>query len=185
MTNFRRATAMGLISLLIFFSGAMLAHATSTLIGLTVYVQEKSNWCWVATSKSIVKYHTSINPSQCTIYKWGKNTSSCSGNLTGTLGTASTIFMEAGMNPGVETPTLSYAAVQDQLGTLYRPILVRWGWNSTGGVSGHMVVLTGYNTSGSKVTYIDPTKSAMVTTTYSAFKSDGVHTWTHTRYGMH
>lgn len=48
-----------------------------------------------------------------------------------------------------------------------------------------MLVIKGYNTSGSTITYIDPWAGGTVSTQpYSWMKSGGGHTWTHSRYNI-
>lgn len=184
MSTISRWFSSTVLGLIIFTCGAVAAHAVSALLGLTVYVQEQSNWCWVATSKSVVRWETGLTPTQCSVYKWGKGGTTCPNN-TGNFGNVSSIFVEAGMNPGVQkTGAVSYSEIQDQISRLGHPVMARWGWVSTGNVSGHMLVITAFNTTGSTVTYIDPLRSTQVTTTYAKFVGDGVHTWTHSLYKM-
>ncbi|GEM_PF-3719562 len=45
-----------------------------------------------------------------------------------------------------------------------------------------MLVITGFDTSGTKVTYIDPATAASYTVSYSMLVSNGTHTWTHSLY---
>jgi hypothetical protein len=163
--------------------GAIAAQAASKYVSSPVVVQEQSNWCWVAAGKSLASYHVGSTASQCTMYKWGKGGSTCPNN-TGTLGNVYSILISAGLtNPGTQSSgQRSYANLQGDL-NVNRPAVIRWGWNSTGGSTGHMVVIRGYNTSGSTVSFMNPLNSIYQSNTYAWLQSGGGHTWTHTLYG--
>jgi hypothetical protein len=176
--------ALGLIvTMAMVGGGAIAAQAASKYVSSPIIVQEKSNWCWVAAGKSLASYHAGSNPTQCTAYKWAKGGSTCPNN-TGTLGNVYSILVTAGLtNPGtVSATSRTYADLQSDL-NVYRPAVARWGWDSTGGVTGHMVVIRGYNTSGSTVSYMNPLLSSYQSSTYTWMKAGGGHTWTDTLYG--
>ncbi|GEM_PF-5837928 len=123
MNKATRRCLTAIASVCIFASGAGAANAVSALIGVSAYKQEQSNWCWVATSKSVVRWETSQTISQCTLYKWGKGGSTCPNN-TGHVGNVASIFIEAGMNPGVnKTGTVAYSEIQDQIARLGHPVM--------------------------------------------------------------
>ena len=152
------------------------AHAASKTVAAPVVVQEQSNWCWVASAKSLVRLHKGTNPAQCTLYKNAKGGTSCPNNV-GTLGDVYKIFLAAGLIYAGDYAggARSWAQVQGDLNG-NRPIVVRWGWTAGGG---HMVVIRSYNTSGSNVGYMNPLNSAYQSNTYSWMVSGGGHTWTH------
>jgi hypothetical protein len=177
-----KSVAVLAASLVLVGLGAVGADAASRFLATSMYVQEKSNWCWVAASKTIVKYHTNQNPSQCTVYKWGKGGSTCP-DQTGTFGNVAAILLNAGFSSyGTNTTgAISYQYLQNEI-NISRPILVRWGWNSTGGSTGHMVTIRGFNTTNSIVSYVNPLNSTNQSNTYNWMKSGGGHTWSHTKW---
>lgn len=166
-------------------AGAVSAQAASKYVSMSIYLQEQSNWCWVATSKTMVEYWTGTAYAQCTMYKWAKGGSSC-GNQTGGFGDVTVILSSAGIpyQGAVASGARPYANMQSEL-NINRPEMIRWGWNSTGGSTGHMLIIRGYNTSGSTVSFIDPTLSAYQSNTYAWMKSGGGHTLTHTLWGVY
>ncbi len=54
MNRFNRAFAAVPVVLLRILGGMSIAYAASAKLPVTPYAQEKSNWCWVATTKSVV-----------------------------------------------------------------------------------------------------------------------------------
>ncbi|WP_244666921.1 papain-like cysteine protease family protein [Myceligenerans indicum] len=155
------------------------AEAANRSLAATIYVQEKSNWCWAATSKTVVKRTTGNTPSQCTLVKRGKNSSTCP-NVTGTFGqNVSYALADSGVsNIGtVSLGALTYSAFRGEIDSS-RLVMIRWGWSSGGG---HMLVLKGYNTDGSKIIYINPLNDVYKVNSYSWMKSTSSHTWSHSR----
>jgi hypothetical protein len=163
------------------------ALSASKLLSVTKYNQEKSQWCWVAGSQSIIKYHTGIKYSQCQLYKWGKGVSSCSGNKAGTLSEIMQTFKKAGLkNEGYRSSSsAAYSTIKSELNNS-RPMLARIGWKSTNKKTGHLVPIRGYDESGSKVNwiYIRQSNSEYRKTSYSYLKDNSSWKWTHSIYGM-
>lgn len=117
------------------------ASASSVYLSVPIYVQEQSNWCWAATSKSVSVYLGGSNSSQCQYVKWGKNSSSCA-NVTGDLSTdVRRALSSAGIrNTGsMINSAASTATISGQINNS-KPLMVRWGWDSGGG---HMLVIRG------------------------------------------
>jgi len=179
-----RFALVACITAAILGSGAAGAQAASTYLYPYVYLQEKNNWCWVATTKSLINYKKGTNPSQCTVYKRGKGGTTCPEN-TATLATVRTALINSSFSyPGNYTHTqITYGLIQNNINSS-RPVMLRWGWHSTGGSTGHMVLIRGFDTSGSKVNFIDPTMSSYQENSYTWMKSGGGHTWTHTLEGI-
>ncbi|MFH0899435.1 MAG: hypothetical protein V2A73_02275 [Pseudomonadota bacterium] len=73
----KRALTAGILAGV--FAISSVAFAAWQTISVGVILQEYSNWCWVASTKSI----KNPSASQCTIYKAGKQTTTCPNN-TGT-----------------------------------------------------------------------------------------------------
>ena len=163
--------------------GVGAAEAASRYNTAGIYVQEQSNWCWVATSKTVLNHYNGSSPSQCQVYKWGKNSSSCPDGA-GDFGIDVSGALTRGGVGGigqVVTHSIPFATVQDEI-NVNRLVMVRWSWNSSPSATGHMVILRGYNTTGSTVSYVNPLNSSYQSSSYSAMVGDGTHTWTHTRY---
>lgn len=68
------------LGLTMFCAGGAHAAKTVTWGEWTVYNQEKSNWCWVAATKAIVKKASGDAVSQCQLFKDGKNVKTCTAN---------------------------------------------------------------------------------------------------------
>ena len=86
----RRTLSGGLLGvalgLILAGTGGLAAEAASKTIYAWAYAQEQSNWCWAATSATVVRWETGNTPGQCQLVKWGKAPSTC-GNWTGSFGT--------------------------------------------------------------------------------------------------
>ncbi len=94
------AVAVGLVLI-----GPGVAHGAEKVLSVTPYAQEKSNWCWAAASKMIVKFQTGkVVPPQCTLVKNGKGTSACA-NVTGTKSNVTNALSKnGGVNPRCRAP---------------------------------------------------------------------------------
>jgi len=79
-----------------------------------------------------------------------------------------------------DSGALSYSAVQGQV-KANRLVMIRWGWTSGGG---HMLVLRGYNTSGSQVSYVNPLLSGYQSDAYTFMVKSSRHTWANSRYNI-
>lgn len=164
--------------------GLTAANAASLYRAVPIFVQEKSNWCWGAAAKSSINYHKGTNPSQCTVYKRGKGGTTCP-NSTGTLGSVSNALLNSGFtSTGTYTSnTVPYSQLEGYINQA-RPFFIRWGWDSSGGIDGHVIVVRGYDTTGSKVSYVNPLLSTYQVQSYTWMVSGGGHTWSHTLHGI-
>jgi hypothetical protein len=113
----------------------------------------------------------------------GKGGSTCPNN-TGTLGNIYSILVSAGLaNPGsISSGSRSFSNIQGDL-NVNRPAVARWGWDNTGGSTGHIVVIRGYDNSVSTVSYMNSLNSSYQSNTYSWMVAGGGHKWTDTLYG--
>lgn len=161
------------------------ALATSkTLSGVVRVSQAKTQWCWAAGAQILVNYHTANRPTQCTLVKRGKNSSSCA-NDPGSLAELRRAMGKSGMgNTGSES---SSAATMGNVRTDIdngRPLLARLAWKSTDKKTAHIAVIRGYHSSSSAVHWIyirnSPTESEYRTTAHSTMKSNKDWAWTHT-----
>lgn len=177
-----------MLLVLLCFSGGYNASAESNQLYVTVYSQEKSNWCWAAAGKSIIKYLYGDAFSQCNLYMWGKGYSSCSTNETGSIWSQFTnMFNEAGVynGGGVLMTAMEWPYIEAQI-NLKRPALALIAW--TGG-GGHFAVVNGYNDSTTDYLYWTDinynAQSVVKYTSYSYFKSNANWKWTASRYNIY
>jgi hypothetical protein len=180
---FRRFATRALIAVsagaIIAGGGAIAAQAASYRTSSTLFLQEQSQWCWAAATKTVVKHNGAGTESQCQLVKWGFNSSTCP-NKPGTAANVASAMIRAGQRSTgrIDGYAITYAQVQSDI-HLDRQIMFRWGWSDG---SGHMLVMVGYNTPGSQITFIDPTQSSYQTNSYNWIKSASGHTWTNTRW---
>ncbi|GIQ71160.1 papain-like cysteine protease family protein [Xylanibacillus composti] len=193
----RKLSLLSLSYVLIFalsFVGTSTASTTYKLLDVVQHPQEKSNWCWVAASKSIVQYHTGTAYTQCQIYKWGKGTTDCP-NEDGSWSNYQNVFDNAGfVNKGTEasgTVTLNFIKGQIDAD---KPMIIRKSWldSSTGKKTGtnHAAPVIGYNTSTKRVAYINitysnPSNTGTVWRDYDYMVDNTSYEWTKSRYGMY
>jgi hypothetical protein len=50
--------------------GAIVAQASSYTTSSTLYLQEKSEWCWAAATKTVVKHNRAGTKDQRQLVKW-------------------------------------------------------------------------------------------------------------------
>lgn len=164
--------------------GTSAAHAAATYLGVYHYAQEKPNWCWVAVAKSAIVHGKPGVPTQCNVYKLAKGGSTCPDGV-GSLADVRTALYGSGFYYGGNYlgSQVTYAAIQSDI-NLGKPIPLRWGWNSTGGSTGHMVIIYAFNTVNSQVFFHDPALGGYQVNSYSWLQSGGGHTWTHTLVGI-
>ncbi|KUL30016.1 hypothetical protein ADL15_25945 [Actinoplanes awajinensis subsp. mycoplanecinus] len=153
-------------------TSAPAAQAVEKYLAVTKYKQEKSNWCWAAVSKSIIKFQTGTVVAQCGIVKSGKNTSTCA-NSAGSKTNVRRALNKYGVNPGTEiTLTWDYAKSEIIIG---RPIYSSIRWRAGGG---HAHVLRGYYNTGYSygVSYMDPASGTTTSREWGSYLSNS--SWT-------
>lgn len=170
------------LAALIIVAGGLLAlappaSAAEKYLGVTVYVQEKSNWCWAAASKSIVKFHTGRVISQCELVKDGKGTSSCANNSGSKQNVLNAVHAN-GVNGGTEQ-TLTWTTVKGQINAS-RPVYSSIIWNGGGG---HAHVIRGWYDTGYSygVSYVNPLSSTTESRDWGTYVSNS--SW-HTGTGL-
>lgn len=183
--SFTRTLVTAGLALMLIGGGTLSANAAEVTTKANLWAQEKSQWCWVATSKTVVNHYKNTFPSQCALYGWGKAVSGCSGNQPGSFTTdVQRALQGASMsNYGAAVNgQISHSHVKTEINN-NRVVMVRWGWKSTGLSTGHMVVLSGYNTTNTNVQTVNPAGSgSKLWKSYAWLSDDGSHQWTHTRY---
>ncbi|MEU3016122.1 MULTISPECIES: papain-like cysteine protease family protein [unclassified Nocardiopsis] len=179
----RFLSVVAMATLLLGIAATPAVGAARTL-GVVRVSQEKSQWCWAAGAQMMVRYHTSNKPSQCTLVKRGKKSSTCA-NATGTLDELRRAMGQSGMgNTGSKSGSAaSFANVRTDIDKS-RPLLIRIAWKSTQKKTAHIGVVRGYDTSGSKVKWVyvrnAPATSEYRSTSHSTLKNNKDWAWTHT-----
>lgn len=152
---------------------------------LPVALQEQTNWCWSASSQSILAYYGTV-VSQCAIANYAWSLTSCCTQpsdpatcnkvnaMWGTNGSLQGILTHYGVSSTQVASSLSESVIRTDVNS-GKPFVIRWGW--TGG-GGHFIVGYGIDYC-SNLTYMDPL-SGFNTDTYSSVVSNSEHTWTHT-----
>ncbi|WP_017473780.1 C39 family peptidase [Amphibacillus jilinensis] len=177
-----------LIFLLIFFSFPDVVLGSSKSLSVKSFDQEKSQWCWVAAPQIIINYHKNSKPTQCTLVKRGKNTSSCA-NEPGTLNQTKKALTESGMSSGGKTTSSasSYNTIKSNINNS-RPLILRKEWKENGKKNGvgHLSVIDGYNNTDNKIRTIRIRQSGTFKSwdKYADLKNSSEFAWTHTIYNI-
>lgn len=171
--NSARNLAVRIFAVLAIVGGLALAappaaQAVEKVISVTPYKQEKTNWCWAAAAKTIIKYQTGRIIAQCQLVKDGKNSSACD-NVTGTKSNVWNALNKNGVNGGTER-VLDWATVVAEM-NLNRPVYSSIKWRSGGG---HAHVIRGYYNTGYSdgVSYVDPFTGTTTSREWSNYRSN-------------
>ena len=161
-------------------------NAAKLVLNVNPYCQQNSNWCWAAASQSIIEYHRKWE-TQCQVYKWGKNTTSCTGNEQLSMSGYSALFQRAGLSPGTYASyAFNFSSIKGQINA-YKPLIGRMEWKSNGG--GHAFIVRGYDDTSTLVHWIyigncGELKTEHRISSYGALADNATWKWTHTQYGM-
>ncbi|MEU7136595.1 papain-like cysteine protease family protein [Streptomyces sp. NPDC046261] len=188
MGRFTFATIASTLTLAVsgvFTAAAGTAQAESAYDDITMYKQEKSQWCWAASGLTIAKYqgYGSTQTDFCNRAAKHDPYLSCD-NQPATLQDMAYAWGDLGMS---HTGTgLSRAASFSEVHTdvnAARPLGARIGWNSGGG---HMNVVYGYDTSNNTIGVADPWPDTNTYTwwNYNDYVSNSSFKWTHSRIGI-
>jgi len=173
------ALASGLVLGLVSF-GAVSAQALT--LGVPVIQQEKTNWCWAASSKSVLNYHGAASgASQCTIVKKAKG-GACPNETGSFYGDLDEIYNAYSRAPGTKVAWLTNFATLKSRVDAGRPPQVRYGYPPFLS-SGHVVTVMGYQGT-DKVYWIDPADGKIKNGTWGHLSSNSSWTSTHTRYNQ-
>lgn len=184
--------------LLLIASCCLAVSMTAQVLNVNQIEQEQDQWCWSASSKTILDYYGFVKK-QCEIAEWVRNTATfhnfgttncCTSASKGCnywnynyneKGSIQDILVYFGnlQNTGVAA-ALTQTEIQTEL-SKNRLFVIRWGWSAGGG---HFIV--GHGISGSNVYYMNPWfGEGKKIGTYSWVKQGAAsggdtHTWTHT-----
>ena len=175
-------TAIVLVFSAIYVLSAAPADAIVSLV--SPVKQEKSFWCWAATSQALIKKvkGNSNAPSQTNfvIYTLGYSTAP---NIW-----ATTAQMRSGMSNWNVTTTytatsLNFSSVQVQIASNKKPFILIWDWTN-GSLGSHAVVVNGYSTASGTdmISYWDPKDGKYYAENYSKFVLGSDRKWSETIY---
>lgn len=188
------------VSIFVIFSGVSIAYAAPPYKYLMIprVMQEQSNWCWAAGSRSVSMFFGGSDASQCQYAKWGKGSSDCA-NEGGTLEDVARALYGGGIsNAGnVRASSMTQSEIISEINS-GRPIFMRWQWktsasammDSGGLVAAHLLVIQGYNNVSEgpygffSISYMDPLVEYYPAISIQGAVENANHIWTHSRYGM-
>lgn len=188
----RKVTAL-LLSLVLAASassiGADSAFAASggRSLNVPLYQQRMSNWCWAATTESIVMYLFGMTYLQCAQAKDKVGNSTCCNvpypsacnqsaslaDVSGYLSSKKAVYTD-------QAWALSWADTTAEIGTRGRPFWIRWGWGGSW-TSGHIVVARGYtwhDAGTNQISIMDPSTATYKWYSWSWFTNNTTFTWT-------
>jgi len=176
---------------------ALPANAASGGVSLSVPLvhQTQNQWCWAASTQSVVKYLFGITYTQCQQANDRFNRSDCcqypsSGNCNKPSALADVgnyLHAKKAIDSTHEWWSLSWSQTTGEIGTQRRPFLIRVGWSSGGG---HIFVGRGYywhdgGTDQFSVMDPWPNPATYVWYSWSYFKNNSTFTWTNTLWKIH
>ncbi len=122
------------------------ASATTFKLNMTDRRQEKSNWCWAATTLMIIDYLNTWNPlpTQTDIVTTVKGSAVNDGATYSEMTNALSWYMVANTP---KSGTITFANVKNMLSGWYSPIETSIGWVGGNG-NGHAQIIYGYEENG-------------------------------------
>lgn len=142
--------------------------------------QEQSNWCWAATSRSVIEYLNKGTPSQTTIVTTVKGSPVNEG---ATFDEDRTSLTSLNVSTTAISGTLSWDSIKFYTKSWMSPTKATIFWTSGGG---HDLVIYGYyeDSYAKNVSYMDPWPSNQTwnSMSYSPFLSNSNWTWKWTFY---
>ncbi|WP_167568606.1 papain-like cysteine protease family protein [Brevibacillus migulae] len=180
---FKKKIAVALMSLTatVSMTSQVFAAPTSASLGVDDELQQYNQWCWAASSVSILDYlGTDITQLQFVTAVKGQRE-----NSPATDSEVQDGMEEFGYQSTLVTDMISWDSVKTEIGTNERPIYAGWSWKD--GTGGHAVVLDGYDDGDDNyVEYMDPGYSDHFIEEFSWFrgkyKSTSDHIWDGTIY---
>lgn len=160
---------------------AGIAEATS--LPVPHWAQVQSQWCWAASSQSVLTYYgVATHDTQCTIVSKAKN-GLCPNESGSFYGDLDEIYNAYGRSPGTKVPWfVNFATIKSRVDA-GRPLQIRYGYWSTNGVTGHIVTIYGY--SGTSTVYrIDPAGGVSKSSSWDYLSYNSTWRTTHSRYNQ-
>jgi MYXO-CTERM domain-containing protein len=179
---------------------AATTFAAPRILNVQLTVQEQDQWCWAATSHSVLTYYGTAKQ-QCEIAEYARThntaydrdfgtvacctdtTKGCNdwNYLSGNPGSIQGIIKGLGGADSIAYQVaLSQQDAWDEIDSGF-PFFIRWGWDSGGG---HFVV--GYGYDGSTLYYMNPWPGeGLEFADYAWVVRGDTHTWTHSLTTSH
>lgn len=158
-------------------------QAQAGTLALTVFPQERSQWCWAASSQAVIHYLTGQSDGQCELVKVGNQSDDCAdvpGSFSQQLGN---IYAHYGINGGellYAMPTMT--EIRQDIDRS-KPLQIRYGYHSSDLTQGHIVTISGY--SGTDTVYwADPGSGTIKSGTHAYLSNNATWQTTHGRHLM-
>ena len=188
MGNKRNIKARLCLALFLILAIVSVSHADYIINNVPERIQEHSNWCWDASSQSMLYYYEHT-PSQCAIANYAFSRSDCCGNSTfywnHSCNSGNYLCIGRGMDDVLNNfgPVSSYCyenylpeSMVQYEADAHRPFGMRFDWKGGGA---HALVGRGY--SSGYVYYMDPWPgNGDTVSTYAYVKESSIHWWTRT-----
>lgn len=156
-----------------------IAYADVLKLDIDGVVQQKTNWCWAASAKSVSDYLGGNGLSQTKIVTNVKGSAINEGASPSEQKKALTTD---GISTTYTNGTISYSKIKTMIEGWYSPILAHIAWTDGGA---HAVVIYGYDDDDDDcVTYMDPwgSNSRWNYTSIDDFKDNDDFSWVRTYY---
>ncbi|MEC1180406.1 papain-like cysteine protease family protein [Metasolibacillus meyeri] len=144
-------------------------YAASKSLTVANYSQERSNWCWVTAGQIVAQYLRGTIYSQCTLYKAGKNTTTCVNEPGGFYDDMARVLKHGNVHVGIVGTALPPMFTIVEEIDKNKPIITRINWKSGGSV-GHLLVIRGYDTNTGMVRFVYPKQSTSYTDKTSEYR---------------
>ncbi len=143
----KKYKAMSIILIFVLLMGSTLSVSAAThKLNITDRRQEKSNWCWAATTLVIIDYLNTWSPlpSQADIVTTVKGSAIDQGATYQEMTNALSWYM---VSNTPKSGTLSFSNVKNMLSGWYSPVETSIGWVGGNG-NGHAQIIYGYEENG-------------------------------------
>ena len=162
-----------ILYLILFLSAKIIAQ----VLAVPQKYQEKSQWCWAATSQAVLEYYD-VRNTQSEIAQYGTEGENIWNWLYGSTYDPTRRGVDIILDYFGDISCRrysSYFSIEKVLDEINgnRPIPIRWGWDSGGG---HILVLHGI--SDSLIYLMDPSRGPTINS-YDWLLKGSSHTWTH------
>ncbi|WP_052759708.1 papain-like cysteine protease family protein [Paenibacillus sp. DMB20] len=171
------------VIMLVAFSTQASAYVSYKTLSVTAYKQEETNWCWAATSKTIIEYLGKGSPTQSQIVKGVKGSVVNEGATTSEDKESLTDW---DVDTTVTQDSVPFGTIVNDIEN-YRPLKAGIMWKNGNG--GHDFVIYGYyqDSDNSKydVYYSDPIDGSKSIKSYSSFDDNTSFSWYDSYYNNH
>lgn len=162
----------------------MVTTQTSAALPQFMQHQMQDNWCWAANGASVGDFYWGVGSyTQCGVANICQNKTTCCNYPGGCnqYGYLDQALQAAKSYDSMIGGSISFTMIQQRIGSR-QPVGTRVAWNGGGA---HFMMITGYDTNGTKITLQDPWYGTS-TIAFSSYASSyhGGGDWTHTYFTM-